>query len=310
MNRLTCIPALTLLVAASPALAQHGIGEREGVARKAEKPEVVKLSGMIEEVRIHPCNQTTGRSELGVHWMIKSGGGETYNLHLGPAGEVDDALGLARVGDTVDARAFRTEPMIERHFAAVSIQVGDKSIELRDETLRPRWAGRPRDGWRRGRRTTVETPAVTAETVVRIGVYDSRAIAVAWTRSSHNTVAEKASALREAEKAGDEAKMRELRKWGEMQQRKLHFQGFGKYPVDDLLEPIREGMADLMTARDLDAIVWMCHTSAEGVERIDVTVDLMKLLGMSEADAKKMADDLRKHEPVDFATLLEMSPEQ
>jgi hypothetical protein len=44
-------------------------------------------------------------------------------------------------GDAVTVNAFRTERMLEGHFVAQSILLGEESIELRDGNLRPLWAG-------------------------------------------------------------------------------------------------------------------------------------------------------------------------
>jgi hypothetical protein len=150
-------------------------------------------------------------------------------------------------------------------------------------------------------------PPVGADTI-RLGTYDSRAIAMAWARSEHNEVHAKMNAHREAKAAGDDATVAELERWGLMKQRELHFQGFGTYPVDACLAPIRDELPALMARKDLDAIVWMVHAQTGRVERVDVTVDLMVLLGMDRGQAVQAANAMRTIEPLDFATLYEMDP--
>ena len=144
---------------------------------------------------------------------------------------------------------------------------------------------------------------------VKIGVYDSRAVAMAFAASKHNPVREKMKEFKQAKAAGDKAKADELREWGEMLQRELHFQGFGKYPVDDYIALIKDKLPQVMAEHDLDAIAWMCHEQGENVELVDVTVDLMRLLGAQEQTIKQ-AEDLKQHAPVDFTTLFKMSPNQ
>jgi hypothetical protein len=100
----------------------------------------------LKEIKTDPCEQTTGRSPVGTH-VILQGEEALLNVHLGPASEVGDVVGMVRVGDTLEVRAFRTPRLPENQFIAVSVKSGDQLIELRDESLRPRWAG---GGGRRG----------------------------------------------------------------------------------------------------------------------------------------------------------------
>jgi hypothetical protein len=131
---------LAVLLSVHMARAQRGTGEREGVARQAEKPATETIVGTLKEIKTDPCGQATGRSPVGTH-LILEGEGATYNVHLGPASEVEDVVGMVRIGDTVEANVFRTERLPENQFVAVSVKLGETQIVLRDESLRPRWAG-------------------------------------------------------------------------------------------------------------------------------------------------------------------------
>jgi hypothetical protein len=117
---------------------------------------------------------------------------------------------------------------------------------------------------------------------IRIGTYDSRAIAIAYAPSRFNPVKEKMAAYEKAKAAGDQAKMKELQAWGEQHQRLLHFQGFGRVPVGDLLEPVKEQVANLARQRQLAAITMSCEFTGAEVELVDVTDDLVKLYDPSE----------------------------
>lgn len=146
MKREIAISGLVLcLLLAGSAAAQRGTGERQGVARQAVKPAVQAIAGTLQEVKTGPCEQTTGKSPIGTH-LILEGTDATYNLHLGPEAEVGDVIKLARVGKPVEATAFRTGRLADDHFVAVTVKLGGEEIRLRDESLRPRWAG----GGRRG----------------------------------------------------------------------------------------------------------------------------------------------------------------
>ncbi|HEY3392346.1 MAG TPA: hypothetical protein VGK58_06550, partial [Lacipirellulaceae bacterium] len=119
--------------------AQRGTGELQGIARQADKPAVETIAGTLKQIKTDPCAQTTGRSPIGTH-LILEGENKTYNVHLGPASEVGDVVGMVRVDDTVEATVFRTPRLPENQYVAVSVKLGDKEIVLRDDSLRPRWA--------------------------------------------------------------------------------------------------------------------------------------------------------------------------
>lgn len=144
--------------------------------------------------------------------------------------------------------------------------------------------------------------------LIRLGIYDSRGVAIAWARSEHNDMRAQEKAYRVAKASGDAEKVAELERWGEMQQRKLHFQGFGTYPVDEYLDAINDKLPALLSTHDLAAVVWMAHAHTERVEVVDVTIDIMELLGMERAEAEKMMANLKTTEPLDFTTLFELDP--
>ena len=121
------------------ATAQRGTGERQGVARQAAKPEVQTIVGTLKAIKTGPCEHTTGWSPNGTH-LILQGEELTYNLHLGPASEVEDVVEIVHVGDMVEATVFRTARLPENQYIAISVKGSDKEITLRDASLRPRWA--------------------------------------------------------------------------------------------------------------------------------------------------------------------------
>ena len=122
------------------AFAQRGMGEPAGVARQVVKPEVVSLSGRILAVKTEPCKTTTGRADVGTHFLLETPEGEKLNVHLGPTAVVDHIADQLPTGKEVTVKAFRTAKMPEYHYVAQSLAFGDASIQLRDEDLRPFWA--------------------------------------------------------------------------------------------------------------------------------------------------------------------------
>lgn len=151
------IAVLAWGILAPQAHAQRGMGEQSGVARQAVKPEVVSFSGKVLEVKIEPCKMTTGRAYLGTHFILQTPEGGALNIHLGPPVAVDFATKELSVDAKVTVKAFRTTKMPENHYTAQSLVLDNTTIQLRDESLRPVWAGggkvvpaRPGPQWPRG----------------------------------------------------------------------------------------------------------------------------------------------------------------
>lgn len=147
-----------------------------------------------------------------------------------------------------------------------------------------------------------------AQPRVRIGVYDNRAIALAYAGSGFNPVAERMGEYKKAKADGDEAKAKELEAWGVSLQRKLHFQGFGRYPVDDLLEPVADQLADVAEAEHLDAIVWFTDFERDDVEVVDITPELVALYNPNEKTLKWI-EQMHQTEPIGLDELVKMRPE-
>jgi hypothetical protein len=142
------------------------------------------------------------------------------------------------------------------------------------------------------------------ETKTRIGTYDNRAITLAYvaSRFHKDLMAEVDAAHKKAKDAGDKAKVKELEAWGGQYQRQLHFQGFGRTPVDDLLEQVKGQLAKLARDKKLAAITMSCDFTSDQVELVDVTDDLVKLYDPSEETLQSVRE-IRKAKPVKLAEL-------
>lgn len=139
-------------------------------------------------------------------------------------------------------------------------------------------------------------------TKIRIGTYDSRAIAIAYVSSRFNPVKERMADYEKAKAAGDKVKMKELESWGEEFQRQLDFQGFGRVPVDDLLAPARDQVSKLGRERQLAAITMSCDFTSGDVELVDVTDDLVKLYAPTEKTLEHVRA-IRKVKPTPLTQL-------
>lgn len=126
------------------------------------------------------------------------------------------------------------------------------------------------------------TPAATPESEpVRIGVYDSRAIAVGWA----NTAPFKAwwdslqSEYNQAKAAGDQKRVEELEAEAEARQRLQHMQAFSTAPVDDILVYIEDSLPQIQQEAGVTMLVckWDSETLAKypSAELVDVTMILV-----------------------------------
>jgi hypothetical protein len=129
----------------------------------------------------------------------------------------------------------------------------------------------------------VIVPAIAAdETGLRVGTYDNRAIAIAYANSDLLPVAAKKAEQAAARAAGDTAKVRELEAWGERHQQELHLKGFCHAPVDDLLALVADGIPTVAANAGVDVIARACDFVGEGVEVVDVTMELVMLFNPRE----------------------------
>jgi len=138
-----------LLGLGPPSFAQRGMGDANGVVRQGLKLDTVIIQGDVVRVITGPCEKSTGRSESGTHFILKTEQGEERNIHLGPTQMVQEVAEMLSAGINVTARVFRTEKMPKGNYNAVTITVDNKTVRLREPNLRPVWAGQARSG--RGR---------------------------------------------------------------------------------------------------------------------------------------------------------------
>lgn len=156
---------------------------------------------------------------------------------------------------------------------------------------------------------STQTTGSESDAAVRIGVYDNRAIAIAFAQSRFNSIGDLVEARAKAAEAGDDARLAELEAKGASLQRRLHFQGFGRYPVDDLLAHVEDELPAVAERLDLDAIVWLSDYHGEHVEIVDVTDELAALFKPEER-ALKWIEQIGDAEFVDLDTLVEMRPNE
>ena len=134
---------------------------------------------------------------------------------------------------------------------------------------------------------------------IRIGTYDSRAIAIAYAASKYNPVSEKMKEHQQAKTAGDEDRVKQLEAWGQKHQRQLHRQGFSEVPVNDLLAHVKGQLPDVARRAGVVAIVRKCDFTAADVATVDLTNELVALYEPSEKTLG-FVESLKGKAPVDL----------
>ena len=151
----------------------------------------------------------------------------------------------------------------------------------------------------------------TEKTKVRVGIFDSRAVAVAYAHSEWNGIDAKMAEMEKAKAAGDTKKIKELEAWGPAQQAKLHKQGFGTAPVQDLLKHIKGDIPKIAKEAGVDIIIskWDVVYQNPSIELVDITNEIVKPFNPSEKTLKSIRSN-QTHPPVAEEVLEKMHVEE
>lgn len=143
--------------------------------------------------------------------------------------------------------------------------------------------------------------AVEKKNLIRVGVYDSRAIPVAYTHSKHNDhfMQKKSEEKKEAEAKGDNQKAQGLENQMQQYALKRHKQVFSTTPVNDLLDLVKDRIPEVAKKAGVDLIVskWQVDYLASDAETVDVTLEMVKLFEPEESVLQGIPE-LMKKEPL------------
>jgi hypothetical protein len=137
----------------------------------------------------------------------------------------------------------------------------------------------------------------------RIGVYDSRSIAVAFAGSPVHQKQLKQLMVehKKAKDAGEVETVAKLEAEGKARQEKLHKQAFSTAPVDDLLLYIENALPEIQKITGVTAIVSKWDQAGigkhAGAETVDVTMKLVDTFQPNERQ-RKSAIEIQKHTPI------------
>ena len=141
---------------------------------------------------------------------------------------------------------------------------------------------------------------------VRVGVFDSRALAMAYYRSEafKLKMKEMRAEYEQAKAAGDEERVKELEAKGPAEQELAHKQGFGTWPVDNILEMIKEDIPEIAKQAKVDVIVskWNIVYQESGVEFINITDFMVKPFNPDEKTLKTI-EEIQEQDPVPLEEL-------
>jgi hypothetical protein len=137
----------------------------------------------------------------------------------------------------------------------------------------------------------------------RVGIYDSRVLAYAHFWSEPQTM-QRDSLLREAREAqaqGNTNRLAELKRQIKQHQDSTHLQVFSSAPVDEVLASIHDRVAQVQKETGVSLLISKWDNVAlkkhEGVEKVDVTDQLLGAYKMDEKQAR-VAAQIREKKPL------------
>ncbi len=139
---------------------------------------------------------------------------------------------------------------------------------------------------------------------LRLGVFDSRAVALAYAATTEEPgLGPHLQPMREeykkAKEAGDAEKVKHLETQGRQEQDQLHQQGFSTGSVANILEKIKDQLPGIARQANVDLIVskWDIAYQTPGTQTLDITLAIIKPIHPSEKTLRDI-QELEKHQPI------------
>jgi hypothetical protein len=136
---------------------------------------------------------------------------------------------------------------------------------------------------------------------IRIGTFDSRAVALAYYRSPSvmKELAGMRAELDKAKSAGDQKKVEELQTRGPAMQMLMHQQGFSNGSIGNITSTIANRLPDIARAANVVAVVscWEVPHAAASVELVDVTPQMVALFA-PDAQTMKIIESMKGQKPI------------
>jgi Skp family chaperone for outer membrane proteins len=143
--------------------------------------------------------------------------------------------------------------------------------------------------------------AQSKENTLRVGVYDSRAIAVAYGNSAEfrKSLDGITADYKKAKEAKDDKRVKEIETQMKAKQRRAHEQGFSTGSVAPIMAKIKDSLPAVAKKAGVDVIVskWEVNYQSPGIKVVDVTDDLVALFNVS-PKALEWVKGIKDHAPV------------
>jgi hypothetical protein len=143
--------------------------------------------------------------------------------------------------------------------------------------------------------------AAPAPAAVRIGTFDSRAVALAYYRSP--SVMKELAAMRaeldKAKAAGDQKKVDYLQLRGPAMQMLMHQQVFSNGSIGHITASVTSRLSDIAVAANVVAVVscWEVPHATANVELVDVTPQVVALFA-PDAQTAKIIESMKGQKPI------------
>jgi len=134
---------------------------------------------------------------------------------------------------------------------------------------------------------------------IRVGTYDSRAVACAFYRSEafNQRLEDLKARLKEARAAGNTKEVQRIKALPPQWQRLAHQQGFGDAPIPGIIERIADKLPKIQEKAGVDKIVDKRRNRDLFAPRVDVTDAMVDLFNPTD-ETRKVISELIKHPPV------------
>ncbi len=149
--------------------------------------------------------------------------------------------------------------------------------------------------------------AGAAPAAVRIGTFDSRAVALAYYRSPEvmKELTGMRGELQKAKEAGDQKKVEDLQARGPAMQMLMHQQVFSNGSIGNITPAMANRLPDVAKAAGVVAIVscWELPQTASNVELVDVTPQVVALFA-PDAQTMKIIEAMKGQKPIQLLDAL------
>ncbi len=134
---------------------------------------------------------------------------------------------------------------------------------------------------------------------LRVGEYNTRAVALAWGRSkeSDREVQALMAEHKKAKAAGDTKRMKELETMAKQRQDRRHRQVFGDAPIPDVMARLRDDLPEIARQAGVQVIVARGCYQGPPATVVDITDRLVEQFHPT-GKTRRLIRELEKHPPI------------